>query len=59
MFKWFKKPNDSDRLLEIMKTNRSRVTISKNGVVRLNLKNKEVQEKIRKDMEKLEQLEAL
>lgn len=59
MFKWFQKPDDSDRLLEIMKTNRSRVIISKNGVVRLNLKDKDVQEKIRKDMEKLGQLEAM
>lgn len=59
MFKWFQKPDESDRLLKIMKTNRSRVIISKNGVVRLNLKDKDVQDKIRKDMEKLGQLEAM
>ncbi|EJE4558006.1 hypothetical protein BWI06_RS13140 [Vibrio parahaemolyticus] len=59
MFKWFQKPDESDRLLKIMKTNRSRVIISKNGVVRLNLEDKDVQDKIRKDMEKLGQLEAM
>ncbi|EPH6376534.1 hypothetical protein ACS0KR_004084 [Vibrio alginolyticus] len=59
MFKWLQKPDESDRLLKIMKTNRSRVIISKNGVVRLNLKDKDVQDKIRKDMEKLGQLEAM
>ncbi|MEZ8363737.1 hypothetical protein AB6C96_01155 [Vibrio cyclitrophicus] len=59
MFSWFKQQDDSDRLLKIMKENRNRVTISSNGVVRLNLQNEEVMEKIRADMEKLKELDKI
>ncbi len=59
MFSWFKQQDDSDRLLRIMKENRNRVTISSNGVVRLNLQNEEVMDKIRADMEKLKELDKI
>ncbi|QPK06514.1 hypothetical protein [Vibrio kanaloae] len=59
MFSWFKQQDDSDRLLKIMKENRNRVTISSNGVVRLNLQNEEVMDKIRADMEKLKELDKI
>lgn len=59
MIGWFRKQDESDRLLQIMKDNRERVTISSNGVVRLNLDNEEVQKKIRNDLEKLKELESV
>lgn len=59
MIGWFRKQDESDRLLQIMKDNRERVTISSNGVVRLNLENEEVQKKIRNDLEKLKELESV
>ncbi|CAH7006765.1 MULTISPECIES: hypothetical protein [Vibrio] len=59
MFGWFKQQDSSDRLLAAMIKNRKQVIINDNGSIRVDLNNKEVQERIRKDLEKLKQLEAL
>lgn len=59
MFGWLKQQDSSDRLLEAMVKNRKQVIINDNGSIRIDLNNKEVQERIRKDLEKLKQLEAL
>lgn len=59
MFGWTKPKDEQDRLLKIMKENRNRVTVSANGVIRLNLNNEEVMDKIREDMDKLKQLKAM
>ncbi|OOE75184.1 hypothetical protein BZG23_06150 [Salinivibrio sp. ML290] len=56
MFSRTKRQDESDRLLSIMKTNRDRVTVSANGVVRVNLQSEDVKRKIRKDVEKLREL---
>lgn len=50
--------DDTERLLEIMKKNRDRVTVSKNGVIRVNLHNEDVMKNIRKKFEKLKALEV-
>lgn len=46
-----------DRLLTIMRENYDRVTISRNGVVRVNLENDDVQKEIGKHIKKLQELE--
>lgn len=60
MFGWMKSNNDTeDRLLNIMKKNRQRVTVSPDGVIRINFKNKEVLKKIQQDMKILKELEEM
>jgi hypothetical protein len=60
MFGWMRAKDESDnRLLEIMKNNRNRVTVSADGVVRLNLNNKDVRKKISDDIEILKQLKEI
>jgi len=59
MFGWFSKQDDSDRLLKAMVKNRKHVIINDNGSIRVDLTNEDVQKRIRKDLEKLKQLEAL
>lgn len=55
---WFDGNEDKeDRLLTIMRKNYDRVTISRNGVVRVNLENDDVQKEIDKHIKKLQELE--
>lgn len=54
--KKYKKP---DRLLKLMLKNHERVTISHNGVVRVNLENEDVKKEIQKHIDKLKELDEL
>jgi hypothetical protein len=54
-----KKEEKPDRLLELMLKNHDRVTISSNGVVRLNLDNEDVQKEIQKHIDQLKELDEL
>ncbi|EKO3399264.1 hypothetical protein SD340_003661 [Vibrio fluvialis] len=59
---FFKCENDDskeDRLLTIMRQNHDRVTISRSGVVRVNLENEDVKNEIDKHIQKLKELETL
>ncbi|MGU3845339.1 hypothetical protein ACVZHT_27605, partial [Vibrio diabolicus] len=61
MLSFFCKNKDEkpDRLLKLMLKNHDRVTISHNGVVRVNLDNEDVKKEIQKHIDKLQELEEL
>ncbi|CAM3177559.1 hypothetical protein [Vibrio neptunius] len=54
-----KKDEKPDRLLTLMLQNHERVTISHNGVVRVNLDNEDVKREIQKHIDKLKELDEL
>ncbi|NRB66303.1 MAG: hypothetical protein HRU48_02880 [Vibrio sp.] len=54
-----KKDEKPDRLLALMLQNHERVTISHNGVVRVNLENEDVKREIQKHIDKLKELDEL
>jgi hypothetical protein len=54
-----KKDEKPDRLLKLMLKNHDRVTISHNGVVRVNLENEDVKKEIQKHIDKLKELDEL
>ncbi len=59
MLGFFTKKKDNDHLLQLMLDNQDRVTIGDNGVIRVNFDNKEVQAKLKADLEKLKELEDI
>lgn len=48
--------NSQDRLIKVLKDNRGRYTITKNGYVELNLSNDEVREAIKEQIEQLKDI---